>query len=157
MMIAILVPGEPVGQPRQRFRIVRYGTTPRIRPYQDPDHPVHAYKRAIQLLAKSVVSSPLAGPAFGIDVLAVFHKPLCRDQYLERIRKVTKPDGDNVLKAVMDALTGIVWSDDCKVSDKRLRMREAARGEESHTLIRVRELPLSLGKPTHVQKALFAQ
>ncbi len=31
------------------------------------------------------------------------------------IRHTSKPDGDNVLKACKDALTSIVWKDDCQV------------------------------------------
>jgi hypothetical protein len=30
-----------------------------------------------------------------------------------------KPDGDNFIKAVLDALTGIVWVDDSQVCDQR--------------------------------------
>lgn len=35
------------------------------------------------------------------------------------IRPITKPDMDNVEKAVWDALTGLVWKDDAQVVDGR--------------------------------------
>lgn len=46
------------------------------------------------------------------------------------IRHIKKPDRDNLDKAVLDALTGIFWIDDCQVCDGRIRKRIAS-GDES--------------------------
>ena len=37
-----------------------------------------------------------------------------------------KPDGDNVLKLVSDALNGVMWVDDCQVVDARVMKRRAS-------------------------------
>lgn len=34
---------------------------------------------------------------------------------MPRVPHVKKPDSDNLIKAVKDALTGILWRDDCQV------------------------------------------
>lgn len=39
---------------------------------------------------------------------------------------VTKPDIDNVVKAVFDGLNGVLWTDDVLVVDTRIRKRYAA-------------------------------
>ena len=33
------------------------------------------------------------------------------------IRPTTRPDGDNYLKGVLDALNGILWTDDARIVD----------------------------------------
>jgi Holliday junction resolvase RusA-like endonuclease len=38
----------------------------------------------------------------------------------------TKPDADNVIKAICDGLNGVAWRDDVQVVDLRLRKRYAA-------------------------------
>jgi len=38
----------------------------------------------------------------------------------------TKPDADNVVKAVFDGLNGVLWRDDVLVVDLRVRKRYAA-------------------------------
>ena len=38
----------------------------------------------------------------------------------------TKPDADNVLKAVLDGCNGVLWRDDVQVVDVRVRKRYAA-------------------------------
>lgn len=38
---------------------------------------------------------------------------------------IKKPDGDKLLRAVLDALTGVAWVDDSQVTDARARKRLA--------------------------------
>lgn len=40
---------------------------------------------------------------------------------------MTKPDADNYLKGVKDALKGIIWKDDSQVVDAFVRKRYSAR------------------------------
>ncbi|OMD02745.1 RusA family crossover junction endodeoxyribonuclease, partial [Paenibacillus odorifer] len=42
------------------------------------------------------------------------------------ILPVTKPDADNYLKGVKDALKGIIWKDDSQVVDAFVRKRYSA-------------------------------
>jgi len=44
--------------------------------------------------------------------------------------KTSRPDGDNLLKAVLDGLNGIAYEDDAQAVDSRVRTLFAAQGEE---------------------------
>lgn len=45
------------------------------------------------------------------------------------IRPTSKPDADNVLKAIADACNGIVWDDDKQIADLIVRKAYAAKAE----------------------------
>jgi Holliday junction resolvase RusA-like endonuclease len=48
-----------------------------------------------------------------------------------------KPDKDNVLKAICDALNGLVWVDDAQAAIQRIEMRW---GDRSQFRVTVREV-----------------
>jgi len=48
---------------------------------------------------------------------------------MPRCPHTTRPDAENVAKAVLDALTGLLWVDDAQVFDLRVKKLYAA-GEE---------------------------
>jgi Holliday junction resolvase RusA-like endonuclease len=50
-------------------------------------------------------------------VVKCFFKPLKKP----RLHKTTKPDGDKLLRAVLDGMTGIVYEDDAQVIDSRVQ------------------------------------
>jgi Holliday junction resolvase RusA-like endonuclease len=43
------------------------------------------------------------------------------DATSHRLRPTTKPDMDNVIKAIFDAINGVVWKDDVQVCDASIR------------------------------------
>jgi hypothetical protein len=49
----------------------------------------------------------------------------------------TKPDVENLAKALLDALTGILWVDDGQVAELVLRKKVAAGGESTGVLLKV--------------------
>jgi Holliday junction resolvase RusA-like endonuclease len=51
--------------------------------------------------------------------------------------KGTKPDVDNILKAIMDAGTGIVWMDDAQIASVSLDRLFAAQGHAPSTEVTV--------------------
>lgn len=54
-----------------------------------------------------------------------------------------KPDADNIKKAIMDSMTGIVWADDNQVADPHgPRKFYCAPGEQPRVIITVEEIPL---------------
>ena len=107
-MIKFTVPTEPVPFPRPRFNSDTKGVYNSAR-YTD-------FKNAIALIARRAMDGrePFTGE---IKIHADFyrHKP--------RPKKGTKPqvsfigDGDNYLKAVMDALIGVCYVDDRQITD----------------------------------------
>lgn len=119
-MISFHVPGPP--KPLQRARVGRIGAHARM---YDPAANTtnkatvgfHAAK-AMQKWAKAGNGGLLIGP-LQLNVTFYIEKPK------SKIRKNSdpfpypdsKPDLDNCIKLVCDALNGIVWKDDCQVVD----------------------------------------
>lgn len=113
--ITILVRGIPKGQPRPRA----FAFHGRARVY-DPGT-AEAWKSEIALAARPYVPrEPIAGP---VSLVVCLWFPRPKSHYLRgAIRAsapamyVSKPDVDNAVKAVMDALTAIgMWRDDAQV------------------------------------------
>jgi Holliday junction resolvase RusA-like endonuclease len=50
-----------------------------------------------------------------LDVPASWSKKKQAEAFAGRLRPTSKPDMDNVVKAVFDALNGVVWRDDVQV------------------------------------------
>jgi Holliday junction resolvase RusA-like endonuclease len=110
-MATYIVHHEPVGQPRHRIS-TRGGFAKMYLPVR---HPVHAFKMAIRLAVGKPVK--IKGP-IEIHVEAWFPRPKSRvwkTKPMPAEWHTKKPDADNVLKAVLDALNGIAWADDCQI------------------------------------------
>jgi Holliday junction resolvase RusA-like endonuclease len=112
----LIVKHEPIGQPRHRVTTI--GGFARM--FLPKEHPVHGFKKAIR--TEFGAKAPLSGPVF-LDVTAWFSRPK------SEIRKIKpmpayphakKPDADNILKAIMDALNGYAWKDDAQVYSVRI-------------------------------------
>jgi Holliday junction resolvase RusA-like endonuclease len=143
VVLDIVIPGQPVPQPRPRLST--WGG--RARAYTPADHPIHAYRQAVELLAKA--SGPgAAGGGFSVEVEAVYARPpshwtktgLASGAPAHPGRNLG--DWDNVAKGVLDAITdaGTVWHDDSQVIEAAVRKRFAARKEEARTRVIVRRL-----------------
>lgn len=94
--------------------------------------------------AKDYRGQPLEGP-LRVDIVAVFPRPsrmVWKRKPMPRDYHVAKPDRDNIDKAVMDALTGKLWVDDCQVCDGRIQKFYAAGNEEPHVVITLRRVLL---------------
>lgn len=52
-----------------------------------------------------------------------------------RLAHVTRPDVDKLQRAVLDALTGVLWGDDSQVTDVQAYKRYAARGATPHLIV----------------------
>lgn len=126
MAIAFQVPGEPVPQPRPKVS-TRGGFA---RAYVPAKHPVHVYRREVQLAAVAAGAKPHAEPV-EVVINAVFSRPKSHKK-----GSTTQPrqDVDNVAKAVLDALTGVAWDDDRQV---RRLVIEKSYGQEARTAVRI--------------------
>jgi Holliday junction resolvase RusA-like endonuclease len=107
----LTIPGPPVAQPRHRIS-TRGGLA---KTYLPKDHPVHAYKQAIWL--HSAGRGLFTGPV-EVSIVAWFPMPSSWSMKKRRQHALRwhtqKPDGDNLAKAVLDALKEH-WQDDCQV------------------------------------------
>lgn len=105
-----VVLGKPIPQPRHR--VCCQGGYART--YLPSDHPVHAYKALLVQGARAARIPVMEGPV-RLDIMFSF----TRKSKQAREFKISKPDLDNLDKAVMDALTEAgVWGDDAQVAEK---------------------------------------
>lgn len=146
--IIIRVPAVPVAQPRAR--VSSFGG--HARAYTPPTlgegankrpHPIHAFKATLRLAAeRAYAGPPLEGP-LRVDVLFVFPRQsakVWKTKAMPRYRHVTKPDRDNLDKAVLDALKGLVFVDDCQVCAGEPEKWHAAGDEQPHCVVTITDL-----------------
>lgn len=125
--IVFTVPGQPQGKGRPRVGKIgghaRMFTPAKTAAYEGLI--AHAGQQAMQGRA------PIEGPvAVVVDmrcqVPASWSKTKKAQALIGQLRPTTKPDQDNVLKAIFDGLNGVAWRDDVQVVDITSRKRYAA-------------------------------
>lgn len=111
-----MVPGQPYGKGRPR--IGKVGKHARM---FTPEKTV-AYESLVALFASQAMQGkPLISGPVSVSMMLVFSIPESwskkkRAQAQDaEIWPTTKPDMDNVVKAVFDAINGVVWVDDVQV------------------------------------------
>lgn len=138
-LIEFVVPSIPIAQSRARATSI--GGHARV--YEPKDSPVSAFKACVRLAASGAFQgAPLQGP-LRVDCLFVFPRPkamIWKSRDMPRVRHIKKPDNDNLLKSVCDALNGLVWQDDCQACEMVATKWIASGDEQPHVLIRVTEL-----------------
>lgn len=143
-LLDIIVPGVPIAQPRHR--IAQVGG--HVRKYLPPGpggrgpHPVVAYKTMIGYAAAAARAPAVrgeleAGPV-AVKVLMVFPRPQSKRKKRgpnAAYPHASKPDIENCAKAILDALTAVIWRDDSQVYDLTLRKMVEGDGESPRTEI----------------------
>ena len=122
--VSFVVPGEPQG--KGRARIGKVGNFARM---YTPAKTV-AYEGLVALAAQDVMQGRdlIEGPVM-IELRIVHGVPQSKSKKWKaqalagEIPCTKKPDADNVLKAVCDALNGVVFKDDVQVTDGSFRRR----------------------------------
>ena len=125
MMVTFCVPGEPVGKGRPRFCRVGKG----VRTYTPPKTAEYeARVRAAFEAAHGGFRLP-EGVPLRLSVMAVFSVPKstskrrAREMIDGKVPHTKKPDADNVLKAVADALAGVAFADDAAIVEMHIEKR----------------------------------
>ena len=143
-MIEIKVATIPVAQPRQRHRVANIGGRVVSQNYTPASNPVNAFKARLQDAAEKAMANRLPlGGALRIDIVAVFPRPkglIWKRRPMPRIRHTKKPDRDNLDKACLDALRGIVFHDDCQACEGGVQKWIASGAELPHVIVRVAEI-----------------
>lgn len=136
--IRAVIPGEPMAQRRARTAIINGHAV-----VYDPRANRVWKATARQFLGQALAGRPpLQGP-LALQVFAWFTMPTSR--HLKKSprpaeRRVQKPDLDNVIKAVKDAATGVLWLDDRQVVALTAEKWTAAQGEAPCIVVIVRQL-----------------
>lgn len=108
------VPSVPVAQPRHRHSTING----MHRTYIKSEHPVHAFKAAVQIAFREACKEPpLDGPVL---LIVIFVLPRPKKYFRKkdeegRIWCTAKPDMDNLVKSLKDALKNMAWRDDAQV------------------------------------------
>lgn len=141
--ITFIVPGQPQGKGRPR--VGKVGQHARM---YTPQKTV-AYEGLIALACQQAMAGRpmLDGPvsaAIAIDcaVPASWSGKKQRAALAGNLMPTTKPDADNVVKAVFDGLNGVAFKDDVQVVDLRVRKRYSAT-----PAVRVQLVPLAWVMP----------
>jgi Holliday junction resolvase RusA-like endonuclease len=117
------IPGIPVA--KGRARVTTIGGHARA---YTPAKTV-AYESTVALFARQAMGAaePIAGP-LALSIVATWPIPPSWPKKRREAAtfKASKPDADNVAKAIGDACNGIVWVDDSQVVDLRCVKRYGA-------------------------------
>lgn len=125
--LAFTIPGKPISKGRPRFT-VRNGFATVYTPAKTREG-----EAAIAKIAKVVMRgvAPATG-AVKLRILFVFAPPASWSKQMRELAAAghvihtSKPDADNCAKAILDALNGIAWADDCLITDVIMSKRYGA-------------------------------
>ena len=132
MNLTLHIPGKPEPQPRPRA--ARIGKHVRIYSPTCPEHRALIRQIASEQFGKR---PPLAEPV-RVDCVFVFPRPkgmIWKNKPMPRVPHTKKPDRDNLDKAVLDALEGVVFANDCQAWCGSIVKEIAAGDEAPHTKI----------------------
>lgn len=124
-MIQFTIYGEPIAQGRPRASTIN-GNVKMYDPEKSRD-----YKDYVRLAAREFSPASLLESALGIQVIVYRSMPKkysnskVKSQQAEDglILPTTKPDADNYLKGIKDALKSVIWKDDSQIVDAMVRKR----------------------------------
>ena len=138
-MIVIEVPAVPIAQPRARATAI----SGHARVYEPTKHPVAAFKATVRLSAKVAYhGAPLDKP-LNVSLVFVMPRPtnlIWKKRDMPRLPHAKKPDADNLVKSVFDALNGLLWVDDSQVHCLSVVKWIASGNEQPHVEIGVEEV-----------------
>lgn len=133
--LTVWIPGPPFAQPRGRAVRTPFGA----RVHNSPEATRWRHKaQGYMVQARQKAGWRHDGPV-SAKIVAVFARPKRMPKALGEwmVGKATKPDVDNLAKAVLDAGNGVLWRDDGLVVDCLIEKRVAAEGAEEGVHVRV--------------------
>ena len=143
-MITFRVDSLPVAQPRQQHRIVKTrGGRESVQNYTPANSNVNAFKAAVMAAAAERIRVPIDGPVhLAVGFVMPRPKSKCwKTKPMPRYHHTGKPDLDNLLKSLKDALTQAnAWRDDSQVTSVTAEKWVAAGNECAHVVVEVHSL-----------------
>lgn len=135
MLVTFVVPAVPIAQPRPRATAVNG----RARMYEaKAGHAVHAFKASVRLAAQQAYDGPpFDGPLFA-RLEFIFPRPknmIWKTRPMPRGMHAKKPDVDNLVKSVLDALNGTLFADDSQIVECHIAKHIASGDEQPHVKV----------------------
>lgn len=133
MRVQFQVPGQPVAKARPRLSASGHAFTPKK---------TKQYERLVAGIAKKKwVGEPMQG-ALKLQVTCIFRRPkrlLRKKDPSSRLWKITRPDLDNVCKAIADGVE-VIMKDDAQIVWIEASKMYASKGEEPHVLVTLEQV-----------------
>lgn len=132
--VTFTIPREPVAKGRPRFARTKGGG---VRTFTDDK--THSFELDVAAVARAHVRQVIEGPV-SVDILAVLKRPkrLFRKKDPDGLRWATKrPDADNIRKAVLDGLNGVLRDDAQVVAGQTVKVYAEKEGLP-RTVVRIR-------------------
>ena len=130
----------PIAQPRRRTRVMMIRGRALATNYTPKKAPVQDFKASVRMAASEAYQGePLSGP-LTLRCIFILPRPgrlMWKTRQMPRERHITKPDVDNLLKSVTDALNQLLWRDDSQVAEVFAEKWIAAGDEQPHVEIQV--------------------
>lgn len=130
--ITFTIPGEPTGKGRPRFvRATGRAFTP---------PKTSSYENLVKLMYNNSVDEFYEDEPLEISITAIFQMPKSaskkkmEDMISGKTRPTKRPDADNIMKAICDALNGIAYKDDAQIVSAAIRKYY---GQEPQTIVTI--------------------
>lgn len=104
----------PVPQPRHRAGFA--GGKPKM--FLPSGAKIHDFKSDLKKIVREQYDGPVLSGPIRLSCLFLMPRPkdmVWKKRPMQRVPHVKKPDADNLLKGLKDALKGILWRDDSQV------------------------------------------
>ena len=117
MVIEIVIPGEMRGKGRPRFS-ARGGFARAYTDTKTANMETWVRSCAVDQVGQPMLDGPISlTVTIGVGIPASWPKKRRADALAGRLRPTGKPDADNTVKLLADALNKIVWRDDAQITD----------------------------------------
>ena len=144
--------GEPIPQGSTRAFIPKGWTRPIITADNKKTKPwrQEIAGAALQAMEHDLLDCAGKDVPFRVAITFRFQKPKSTKKTV--LEKVTKPDTDKLIRAVLDALTGIVWTDDSQVVEIHARKEFSVQPGAKIMIWELGEIPVGVAvKPEWLQ------
>lgn len=119
--VRVFVPGLPQGKGRARTRVIAGKDGRAFATHYTPAK-TRTYEGIIATAGSAAMNgAPLLAGALALEFVAVMQVPQSWPEWKRaaalrgEIAPTTKPDLDNIEKALKDGFNGVIWHDDCQV------------------------------------------
>ena len=138
-MVDIVVPGAPIAKPRAKGFYNK--KTEKMHHYYKNSGELKSFEQFIKVKASELFENPMTGPVC-LSVHFLMPRPqsmMWKKREMPRTPNLHRPDADNMIKTVTDALIGIAYLDDGQITELHAWKEYHAGDEGPKTIIRIEE------------------